>query len=550
MKTIRSILGTGLMLFTMNVSAAPEKKGVDAHGGSSVLCTLANGSQTAESFDRYEGIEMAGLTPDLGAATLTYEQKVEIFLSRVEARDVLRAERYRKIYELFKTSSSFVQRSFIKEISDATTYITPSGNCVKIQAAIQRHQVGLFEKHFLFDAAIWQLMDAESKAMLVQHEIVYFDEVEYMKKFEGSVLNPYSEYKSDGSRLYNQILSSQHGNALTQDDYVTVVNQNLTNKAITVKLFGAIVYYDKAKLAQFSGFLAREFTSPIIKGNSICPLYNNNLITFSAAGILQGCTNQSYLIPLTVLGHPNASAIAPLLPKSVVFDSNGNLTAGVLEDDVTFTLSNGNPFLCKSASVVKFKNGFVQSCGMSKVTLKDEFGQDWICYSPEFYDSGAIMNCINKPSSDKAPEYKVPGLSSTFGGCTTFTFFESGKLKACSSSTGNFKSSIVLFGKALNVETKGSVSFTEDGFFIGRFVIKPEVPFSRTQVNTVDGPLEIDLSYSRTEPGGLKTEKITTVDMNAVGLVSRVQVQVYKYNPKPADAHWILYSDEVVYEHQ
>ena len=152
----------------ISTNSAFAMGGADAGGGNVVFCQKG---PSAQALDLYEA-NLRGLKVDLGGSDLTVPQKVELALSRLAAVDSVRAKNYRDEFKQFWKNSALLPNIELVSSEDSHHTVIPSG-CVVKQAARQATPAFPEDKYFTISMDLWNLMDSDSQAALILHEIVY-----------------------------------------------------------------------------------------------------------------------------------------------------------------------------------------------------------------------------------------------------------------------------------------------------------------------------------------------------------------------------------------
>ncbi|MBI4405691.1 MAG: hypothetical protein HY537_16150 [Deltaproteobacteria bacterium] len=208
------LLGLFLVFSFFGISHAIAGSDV-GNGGHSVVCQSPSGP-TAVLYDYWEGSNILGFTPVLGAKELSVQEKTEIVIRRIERFDRPRAERYREVVRLFFVGDNvkFVTTP-LKFISDMGP--TPSEpGCELKQLAIRRFGVLPGEPTFLVHQETWDLLDNDSRAGLVLHEVIYKEATDF-----------HHHYNSHFARYFHEFMASQKGERLDAQTYLKVTDAAL-----------------------------------------------------------------------------------------------------------------------------------------------------------------------------------------------------------------------------------------------------------------------------------------------------------------------------------
>lgn len=390
MKNIVFIL-IGILLYAVQSPAGQE-----THGGDAIVCTNAGGSVSVEMLDYLEASQVYGLTLDLGGSGLTYLERVDYVLKRLERIDPAAAKRYAEKASSFLSQTAFLDRSAIQDIDDSSEIIDPLSNCRKVQIAVQVAAPKMFEKKYLIDKNLWQLADDYQKAGLVLHEIL-LEEV-YANYYHSNSLN---------ARYYNAVISSKQMDMIVQDPklyFALLRDANFQNEPNSTfgyykhNGFHSVIVGDVIlKMFSFSNFnidpiygvLQKAWSLPLAAGATI--VFPENLIVrITSAGALLGASAYGEVITLNkqpisfkgeltltngifestglandVLYKSNRSinnqtlkllaSCKGITPK-YLFDNNGSLLSAPIQADGEFVVIGGQKKKLKGAYILTFNS--------------------------------------------------------------------------------------------------------------------------------------------------------------------------------------------------
>jgi len=187
---------------------------VVGNGGDVIVCYGADKEiSEIHLLDYYEAFVLRGLDLDLGADLLSPLAKVKLVLSRLQRLSPLRSERYLNHLETFFNEALIKSGIVLTDIYDAGTIVLPSANCEIKQIANQSTPLLPFDKRYLIDKNLWDLLDNNQKAGLILHEIVYREALEY------------GHLNSISTRYLNGLLSSTYLNQLERQEFIDVLYQ-------------------------------------------------------------------------------------------------------------------------------------------------------------------------------------------------------------------------------------------------------------------------------------------------------------------------------------
>lgn len=207
MEITKVILFAVLCLMSLFRLDSAQAGGMESGGGSAVYC---DGPNTAELFDFYEAKTLRDIQLDLGPTTLDYMDKIKIVLARIANFDLARAGRYSLRLKSFLGEARFLSNITLPDIPDSNGLVFP-GDCKLIQAAVQRTPEFPNDPFYLINKDLWDLMDNDSKAGLVLHEIIYREMREHRQK------------ESSKARYYNSVVTSHLMKDWKATDYLKLL---------------------------------------------------------------------------------------------------------------------------------------------------------------------------------------------------------------------------------------------------------------------------------------------------------------------------------------
>lgn len=177
---VLSLFLGALVLGGGGVSADQNSGREVGNGGDVVYCPNAVAPRKkVELLDIYEA-RTRGIIFNLGAPTLNYWQKFALALERLAKVSPLRAEEYRLSAQDFTIdpatgehrNARFLSGVELVDIPDSKHIAVPSGCAIK-QIAIQKEPEVAEDRRYTVSKDLWDLMDDESKAGLILHEVIY-----------------------------------------------------------------------------------------------------------------------------------------------------------------------------------------------------------------------------------------------------------------------------------------------------------------------------------------------------------------------------------------
>lgn len=163
---MKSVFIATIVFLTTAISVAGNSVG---NGGDVVYCPH---NRTAELLDHYEGRVFWGITPDLGDAQLSVEDKLGIVLDRVRIYDPFHAEKWEDEIKFFWSNVIFLPGVDLVDISDSEHVAIPAG-CRISQIAIQKRPTFPRDKYYTVSKNLWDMLSSDGKAGLVLHEVLF-----------------------------------------------------------------------------------------------------------------------------------------------------------------------------------------------------------------------------------------------------------------------------------------------------------------------------------------------------------------------------------------
>lgn len=138
------------------------------NGGNVIVC-----GNNVELLDYYEA-RLTGKKLQFDPGLTTYKDKLNHLFERWKEVAPKRMKLYSEWLNEFESDAGIYPGIEIPEIQDTGTVAIPSG-CKMIPAAFQRRDEDIFpgEKRYVINKDLWDLMDANQKAGLVLHELIY-----------------------------------------------------------------------------------------------------------------------------------------------------------------------------------------------------------------------------------------------------------------------------------------------------------------------------------------------------------------------------------------
>lgn len=160
-----------LLLLALLFSPLAQATKIVGNGGDAIVCSPP-GVRPVEMLDAFEAREIHKMTLDMGAAGLTYQDKVVLILNRIARLNPHRAALYSKWAKSFESETNFIVNEQIIQVPDVGPAFIPIG-CQLVQTAVQQDPELPEDFRYTIRKDIWDAMDADNKAILVLHEMIY-----------------------------------------------------------------------------------------------------------------------------------------------------------------------------------------------------------------------------------------------------------------------------------------------------------------------------------------------------------------------------------------
>lgn len=205
------ILGwTGLTQYMTNESFAGPEVG---NGGDAIVCRGPKGEiLSVEFFDLYEARTLRKIKPSWKDETASVEAKVLTALERIGTFSPKRSETYFSYFGSFLTDTRFLRGVRLEDIADSEHIFVPA-DCAIEQAAIQAKIRFEEDPRYVINEDLWQMMDTDSRASLILHEIIYREAILAGHKNSISV------------RYYNSLILSDRISQMSEIQYKQVMER-------------------------------------------------------------------------------------------------------------------------------------------------------------------------------------------------------------------------------------------------------------------------------------------------------------------------------------
>jgi len=166
-----TLLALGITMLSQTATAQQ----IVGNGGIIVTGNCYGTGPVNELLDFYEAKIEYGFTIDLGDVSLPIPEKVELALARLARLDPERAALYRQWHAAFEDESANLPAGVALSSTDDYGAVDRRPDCGVKQAAVQRRPVVTGGKRFFFDPEVVGRLDADNRAGLILHEIIYRD---------------------------------------------------------------------------------------------------------------------------------------------------------------------------------------------------------------------------------------------------------------------------------------------------------------------------------------------------------------------------------------
>ena len=236
-----------LIIWTLLLSASAFAGKEGGNGGDVLVCKDENKNITSvELLDFYEARVKGRIKGiDLGDDSLSFSEKVQYAIDRLEKLDQRRAKKYRDRFKAFFNEDQFGWADRLVNIDDTGSLGIPQ-NCDIEQIATQEEASLPGDKRILIVKRYWDLLDANNKAGLVLHELIYSEAMDlrlaYANRPEGAI---HLHSNSKKVRYFNSIIGSSDFNEMNYSDYYGVVKESDFIYVSFDGIYFPLVYFDK-----------------------------------------------------------------------------------------------------------------------------------------------------------------------------------------------------------------------------------------------------------------------------------------------------------------
>ncbi|MNS91146.1 hypothetical protein D3C72_1252240 [compost metagenome] len=323
------------------------------NGGDAVVCVGQDGRKQVEILDYYEARVMRGIQVDLGAESLSVEDKIDLALARLSKISPIRARAYKAEAQVFIESAKPITGSVFEDIPDSQ-HLTVPANCTLSQLVIQRHDAPADEPKYLYDADSWKLMSNTQKAGMILHEVVYSEALD-----EGA-------WNSIGSRYLNSKISSSLAAYKTDKNIVSLLREVGLNK---VEIAGMLMKdFNRDRIEQYFKFHSNGVLAQgILADNTAITVGRNkfvakDIVEFHPNGVLKVAD----LVQPTTITVKNRSFSnvggRPYWKHDLEFYADGNISQILLQErQIENFQVQGKTIKCQEA-IGFHPNGNLRNC--------------------------------------------------------------------------------------------------------------------------------------------------------------------------------------------
>lgn len=242
MKNQVTILSTALLFIASTISAPSAQAGGEVgNGGDAVVCPVAGTTtKKVETLDVFEARTLRGIKLDLGPSSLSWQDKVDLAIHRLDVLDVKRADRLRGWAKTFVADSVFAAGIVLTDIPDSKQVALPK-DCTIEQVVVQKVPAFAKDRYYTFSKDLWDLLDSDNQAAIVLHELIYREAITFEHR------------NSTASRYFNSLVFSDSFQNMALVDYLS----ELDSLPFAVATYSGIeILIHPANCSSSSGFCA------------------------------------------------------------------------------------------------------------------------------------------------------------------------------------------------------------------------------------------------------------------------------------------------------
>jgi len=166
---MKSLMALFFILFPLVAVAGPRV----GNGGDVIVCHHADTADTVELLDHYEARTVRDIKVNLGNARESVDTKLNRIFERLGKIDRTRALLYQGWYQSFYADAGFTDGNIV-QIPDIGALSFPK-NCEIVQIAVHQDPDLPGDRRYIIRQDLWNLMDNDSRAGLILHELIYRD---------------------------------------------------------------------------------------------------------------------------------------------------------------------------------------------------------------------------------------------------------------------------------------------------------------------------------------------------------------------------------------
>lgn len=207
------------------------------NGGGGVVCRDGEGLvKSVETLDVYEA-RQRGLELDLGDPGQTFDEKLNLALSRLRRLSPRRAQVYADEARRFLSTARFLDDSHLERIPDSDPIALPH-SCGLEQVVARKPPLFPTDAEYLVDNSLWRKLDVGNQVAMTLHEVIYREAVDEGKQ-RGSA----------PSRLFNSFLFTRHWDNVSLWEYTKFIGETMNFQWTDIKGYHLRVSLDeKGKL--------------------------------------------------------------------------------------------------------------------------------------------------------------------------------------------------------------------------------------------------------------------------------------------------------------
>ncbi len=472
MKKIKWLMTIALLFPLIAIAGA----GQEGNGGDGIFCSV-NGKKSVQFFDLYEAEKLYGRKLDLGSSQLTTKEKLELALKRLARIDQARAQVLKKLAQDFWQNTFFTDDD-LADLPDAGLGSFPAGCQIK-QVAIQKTPIFPGAKLYTIDRKLWNLMNSDSQAALVLHEIV-LNTVRDSNASYGQ--KQFRDFHTDTQRVryYTGWLTSSEVATISLGDYTKILNLSALDSSMTYRGFnltwqqklnhektmvsGEPEFFDTGKNLVKTAFIADPhlFTIPMGSGSLLMKFTFQGRISFhqnGQASVIDSFSNPSVhdeiQIPINngYLIWPENKINSSNYSEEFKFDDRGILTT--------------------MRSVGEFKNNYAESSGAFTIKRSGNTyfvsaitGDGTLAFKSKIYSLDDDSSVLFYETGELAAVSQVPMTVKTIFGeieSSDIEFYPTGNVKSLAGAGEDKTLKIQINGVNLEMQRKNRISFYENG---------------------------------------------------------------------------------------